>query len=506
MVLHSWLKRFSNFLGISQMKKTILLSLTLFLLILCYLSYAYVFLPGLVVNYSNFSFVHSVAVGFKYAYFGTTNGVIRYNISQKQWDPPLTGIEGFNNSEIFEIKASFDDEKIWIRTESGYYEYTGVFDRWTPISQIPDETSNGEHIGLDFDYIPPPGYHYMNTGVLVDQYDNEYRINDIVDDGWSNHWIGTWGLGALYADNTSRLMESLNYGLIQDDITAIFSDSGTLWMGGSDTEYARTGLTAFDWAENSFEHIEINPGFLSFTGRVNAIAADEKAVYIGTEDGLLVIDKKQNEITDHLYQKSGLPHNQILSLLVYDNLLYVGTEYGLGIVDIYSDSSEIPFKTILPNHAILSLDQIDNHIWIGTHLGTFRLNLSNEKLGYLKSPKISGKREIRSIKHTDQKIWLLIDYELKSIDRNSAEIEDYPEIIQYNGLRSIAVSDTIVAAATNSGLLLLFDGSKDSHFLYTVSDGLISNDIRDLVFDGDYIWLGTDKGLTRFWFKHPSLF
>jgi len=101
---------------------------------------------------------------------------------------------------------------------------------------------------------------------------------------------------------------------------------------------------------------------------------------------------------------------------------------------------------------------------------------------------------------------MVIDYELKSIDRNSAEIETYPEILQYNDLRSIAISDTIVAAATGGGLLLLFDGKKDSHFLYTVGDGLISNDIRDLVFDGDYIWLGTDKGLSRFWYKHPSLF
>ncbi len=488
------------------MKKAIFKSLALIVLLLCCPGYSYEFLPGLVVNYSNFSFVHSVAVGFKYVYFGTTNGVTRYNISQDQWDTPLTGIEGLNNSEIFTVKASFDDEKIWVRTEFGYYEYTGVFNRWTPISQIPDETSNEIHIGLDFDYIPPPGYHYMNTGILVDQYNNGYRINDIVDDGWSNHWIGTWGLGVLHADNTSRLLEPLNYGLLQDDITAIFSDSGTLWMGGIDTGYTRTGFTAFDWAENSFEHIETEPGFLSFNGRINAIAANDKAVFVATDDGLLVIDKEQTKIVDHLFQKSGLPDNRILSLLAYDNKLYVGTEFGLGIVDIHSDSSEIPMKTILPTHTILSLDIIDNHLWIGTHLGTFRLNLSNKKLGYLKSPEISGKREIRSIKHSDQKIWFAVDYDLKSIDRNSAEIENYPEIIQYDGLRSIAVSDTVVAMATNSGLLLLFDGTKDSHFLYTVSDGLISNDIRDLVFDGDYIWLGTDKGLTRFWYKHPSLF
>ncbi len=487
--------------------KNKIISFLIFILCLLYsFGYAYEFLPDLVKNYSNFSFINSVAVGFKYVYFGSTNGVTRYSITQKQWDSPLTGFEGFDNSEIFTIKASFDDERIWINTESGDYEYSGVFNRWTPIFQIPEEATNGTHIGLDFDYIPPPDYHYLNTGILVDMYDNGHSIRDIVDDGWGNQWIGTWGLGAFHADNSSRILEPLTYGLLQEDITSLYSDNGTLWMGGSDTGYVRPGFTAYNWTENSFEHIKTEPGILSFAGHVYAIAASEKKVLIGTDDGLLVIDKKQNKIIDHLYQRSGLPDDRILSLLIYDNKLYVGTEYGLGIVDINSDLNKIEIKTILPTHAILSLDQIEDHIWIGTHLGTFRLNLLNEKLGYLKSAEISGKREVRFIKHSEHKIWMVVDFELKSIDRNSAEIENFPEVIQYGDLRSIAVSDTIVAVATGSGLLLLFDGTKDNHFLYTVGDGLISNDIRDLVFDGDYIWLGTDKGLTRFWYKHPSLF
>jgi len=488
------------------MKKAIFSFLVLFLFVFSTVGYSYDFLPDLVKNYSNFAYVNSVAVGFKYAYFGTTNGVTRYNISQKEWDTPLTGLEGLGNSDIFSLKVSFDDAKVWVKTESGDYEYAEVFNRWEPILQIPEETTNGTHIGLDYDYIPPPGYHYLNTGILVDLYDNGYPIRDIVDDGWGNQWIATWGLGALHADNSSRILEPLTYGLLQEDITSIYSDNGTIWMGGSDTGYVRPGFTAFDWKENSFEHIKTAPGILSFAGQVYAIAANKEKTFIGTDDGLLIIDKKLNEVVDHLYQRSGLPDDRILSLLVHKNILYIGTEYGLGIIDLDFGLSGASFKTILPSHAILALDQIENHIWIGTHLGTFRLNLSNEKIGYLKSPEISGKREVRFIKHTENKIWLVVDFELKSIDRHSAKIEHYPEIIQYNDLRSIAVSDTIVAAATGSGLLLLLDGKNDSHFLYTVGDGLISNDIRDLIFDGEYIWLGTDKGLTRFWYKHPSLF
>ena len=78
------------------MKKLVFLFLMLFLPICFGLTNNIDFLPDLVKNYSNFSYVHSVAVGFKYAYFGTTNGVTRYNISLKEWDSPLTGFEGLN--------------------------------------------------------------------------------------------------------------------------------------------------------------------------------------------------------------------------------------------------------------------------------------------------------------------------------------------------------------------------------------------------------------------------
>jgi hypothetical protein len=42
--------------------------------------------------------------------------------------------------------------------------------------------------------------------------------------------------------------------------------------------------------------------------------------------------------------------------------------------------------------------------------------------------------------------------------------------------------------------------------MYTVNDGLPSNDIKAVKFDGDYLWVGTDLGLTRFWHRHPGLY
>ena len=38
------------------------------------------FIPDLILNYSDFSYITSIAVGYHYVYYGTTNGITRYNL------------------------------------------------------------------------------------------------------------------------------------------------------------------------------------------------------------------------------------------------------------------------------------------------------------------------------------------------------------------------------------------------------------------------------------------
>ncbi len=69
----------------------------------------------------------------------------------------------------------------------------------------------------------------------------------------------------------------------------------------------------------------------------------------------------------------------------------------------------------------------------------------------------------------------------------------------------MAVNDTIAAVASNKGMFFIYYKNR-SQFTreFTTEDGLASNDINSLLMDGDYIWVGTDKGLTRFWWNNPD--
>jgi ligand-binding sensor domain-containing protein len=58
-------------------------------------------------------------------------------------------------------------------------------------------------------------------------------------------------------------------------------------------------------------------------------------------------------------------------------------------------------------------------------------------------------------------------------------------------------------AATNIGLWHY--RRKDGYtYLYTTIDGLPTDEINSLVKDGDYFWLGTRKGLIRFFWNDPG--
>jgi ligand-binding sensor domain-containing protein len=278
-----------------------------------------------------------------------------------------------------------------------------------------------------------------------------------------------------------------------------------LWMGGKTGESSRSGLTLFDWNSNQFEYVESVLDLRYITQDVNDIHSNGSDVFVATDDGVWVVDKSDRKIRERLSRRSGLPDNRVLTVMTDGELLIAGTQYGLGILDIYSDSAELVARLLLPSETILCLEKADDDLWIGTTRGAFRFDLKSAALGRLTAPEITQFGRIFDLEHAGDMMWIATEYELASIDLATAEIELFPEVNNFGGVKALAVKDTIVAAATGAGLLLIFTGEREYHRLFTVDDGLISNNINDLAFSENYLWLGTEEGLSRFWLTSPSL-
>jgi len=487
------------------MKKHVLLILSLIIIVSISTVDAVEMYPNLVVNYSDFSFVSSVAVGYQYVYFGTTHGITRYDKINKRWANPLTTLENFYDRRIYTVRASFDDENLWVSTDIGNFEYSRTMKLWQPIEKLPKDETQSKHLAPDPFYFAPVGYNYMSSGYLVDEFGREYVLTDIVDDNWANLWLGIWGLGAAWADIDSRQIEMLQFGPLHIDITALCNVGGELWMGGLTDSAYRAGLTAFDWRINEFDYVQYSDQRRFLEADIYDLYADDDRLLAATADGVWIIDPGKKEFIERLSRRAGVPDNRVLCVHAADDFLLAGTEFGLGVIDMFSDTSDQMARVLMPSLTVICLESAGRDIWIGTDNGVFRWRPDKEKLGRLNVDDLAGFWAINDLYNKDGVMWVAGENELASIDLETAAIEVFPEVLNYGGVRAVAVQDTLIAVATGYGLLMIFDGVKRYQQLFTVNDGLISNDIRDLLFDGDYLWLGTDRGLTRFWYKNPAL-
>jgi len=487
------------------MSRSIYVFALLILMLAIHFAAAFELYPGLVVNYSDFSHVSSVAAGDQFIYFGTTHGITRYDKINDRWIDPLTSLEGFYDRRIFEVRASFDDQSLWVKTDLGNYEYNETLKEWRPIDDFPADETQARHLAPDPFYFAPWGFNYMTGGYLVDDFGREFRMTDILDDNWSNLWIGIWGLGAAWADIDSRRIELMPYGPLHADITSLCVMNDELWMGGLTDSAFRTGLTVFDRSDNEFDYVQFSDENRFLTASIYGLYGGEERLLAATEDGIWIIDPVKRKFVERLSRRDGIPDNRVLCVLTTADYLLAGTEYGLGIIDMYSDTSDQTARVMMSALTVLCLEKAGGNIWIGTDNGVYRWNPSRGKFGRLTAGALDGFWIINDLYHDGRVMWVAGENELASIDLETADIETYPEVLNYGGVRAVATRDTLIAVATGYGLLMIYNGERRRHQLFNMNDGLISDDIRDLLFDDEYLWLATDRGLTRFWFKNPAL-
>jgi len=65
------------------------------------------------------------------------------------------------------------------------------------------------------------------------------------------------------------------------------------------------------------------------------------------------------------------------------------------------------------------------------------------------------------------------------------------------------VDERFIWVGTDYGLYR-YDRMKHDWRSYAVEDGLIDNSVFDLLLDGDYLWVATAGGVTRFLWKNPA--
>lgn len=174
---------------------------------------------------------------------------------------------------------------------------------------------------------------------------------------------------------------SASHFLPTNEVQKVYQDKeGFIWIA------TRNGLCRYNGYETTLYKSNLYSPDLLTNNNISCLADDNNGrLWIGTAEGLNALDKRTGQIKK--YKFPAIPANVVSALCVTrDNILWVGTDYGLCYYVAEKDSFIVCGKEFgggsLQNATIKSLtEDSDGDLWIGTWAqGLFRYSPSVGKL------------------------------------------------------------------------------------------------------------------------------
>lgn len=287
-------------------------------------------------------------------------------------------------------------------------------------------------------------------------------------------WFGTEGGGATVYDRSKKIykayttkgepMDKVDKGvsinwqnlLPYNHVSVILPDVDRIWFG--------TYFYGFGGGGISYYQPQRNPPWKRFNTndsrakKVVSMAVDGECVWVGSEKGLSVLDKKAEGWKVFYSVQDGLSGNFVNSILVQSDSVWTGTNGGISRFDKVRKT----WKTY------------------------------SEKDGL-------SETEIKSLAIAGRKIWAggiggsLSEYD--PAEDRWKRIEA-PDALKNGGIYSIAVTREKVFICRDNGVSI-YDLSTRQWESLTIADGLLSNTVFCASDDKNSIWFGTDKGVSR---------
>ncbi len=517
--------------------------------------------PGDWVTYGTTRFVRYISIGHTYIYFSTTGGITRLNKFSYTWDFPWTTSNGLPDNDIFLAAMDLNSGFLWAISKEGisylepasqlwknaFYDEMGMFNQFVTSIGFGDDrkvyvvTSDNMWYSSDnvsatfYEISPPPSddfitWHghkenrsrtlpnfFMDDGLLFNA-DQQY-IDDLnfrhwpvttwITDDWNKLWLGTWGLGAGRGDLNTLRLNMLDFGLWDEVVDDIEPDMNGYWLAGMQEHDEPTGVTF--WRDQPAKPTYFEPGLISgfSSHEIKSIAADARTVWFGTRDGLVRHDKQKN-IWRTLTTAHGIGNDRINKVVLDDRFLWVGTESGVAkvhLATVGTDSLRIE-RLRFPSHRIVRVfdfAQQDNLLWMATEFGIYVFNKITDEGGYFDGlDENLTRRPTFAISAWGEEIWFGTDWGVYGFNSLTDEWLDASakEYKTDAGINTIHATRQAIWVGTNDGVLK-YDRRMMRWRKFTMLDGLADNRVYSIEMDDDYIFFGTARGLTRFYWNNP---
>jgi hypothetical protein len=513
------------------------------------------------ITWSTTRYVRDLDMGNEFVYYATTGGVTRYNFYEKKWYFPWTISNGLSSMNIHVVGFDKNTGYLWCITGNSisYQEpatnyWSNIFfdelglgysDRITSLGFGDDnkiylissrsDWYRSDNTFIDFTLINKPGredfirwrggkrrrlsklpHLYMEPGFFFDERNRviddvdlrHYDITCWLQDEWQNLYLGTWGLGTGHANLVTYNLELRRHGLWSPAVDAIGAHYETLWIGGVQDERESAGITKWTPFDSQPEYFEpyLLTGF--HNENITAIAADENLIWFGTLDGL-TRHNLSKDIWRTYTVADNLVDNRIQDVVLDDTTVWVATVNGVSRIDkatVGTDSTRIQLVDYpaLRNISVRDLDQHYNLLWMATEFGIYVYDKAEQSGGFYSGVEGPSGRECFAVSCFEDEVWFggvegVSAFNVKSETWLAPPAKHYEMSHQIN---RILAAEKAVWVATADGVYK-FDRERERWVRFGIEDGLPTTKVFSLHLSGDYIWLGTLSGITRFYWNSP---
>jgi len=302
-------------------------------------------------------------------------------------------------------------------------------------------------------------------------------VHSIYKDNQNTIWIGTYGGGLNYYNKLAQRFQTVKQikdnpnSLIDNHINVLYNEGDYLWIGTED------GLTIWNKKNNTFQHYRFNYKSFNSIG-ANAVWSifrdSRKNMWIGTwAGGLDLMNEKTKSFVHFRYD----PNNQ---------------------------------KSIGSNNIFRMIEDKDGELWIATMSGgvnkfdyktkTFKRYKYDSKVNSLSNDWVENLME-----YGNDEIWISTTRAIDIYNKKTGRFLSFrhevanKKSISHNGATAFFKDSRNNIWIGTEGGLNLFHRNDSSFTYYREENGLPSNTINGIVEDNHgNLWLSTNKGISKF--------
>lgn len=387
-------------------------------------------------------------------WFGSEkSGVFRFD-SEKNQIKTYTYSEGCSNcvaSDWIKDVLVYDDNTLWIGTQNG-------------ISQL----------NIRSDVFTTYQHDATNNNTLSDNI-----VRSMMKDRASCVWVGTFSgrIDFFYQGNSNftNIGEAIgSKGLLHPLVNALVEDSdGSLWVGTSGG-----GLSHINRQTDSYIHYPVrSPMHGRLANGVKALAADKENIWIGTIEGLSILQKTSGKMKHFdIPDRGRLGEKIILAIVPDENGAWLGTnggglKYFRNGQTLLSYSNDGKVELLMDDFVTALIKDSNNTLWVGTQNGISFYDIQKKTFTnhYRKSTEgpgeISHNHVTTFFLDSKQRMWVGTESGLNYYDIKSKQFHVVTNVL--------AIPD---------------------HFIHAITEDKDGN-----------IWFSTDQGIVKVSFKKFSI-